>query len=418
MIQLLNGKLKELLMSPKAFVSYSWDSEEHKCWVAKLSAQLRSDGIETILDQWHVVPGDQLPEFMEREIRANDYALVICTPKYKSKSDARSGGVGYEGDVMTAEVFAKGNHRKYIPILAQGTWIESAPSWFAGKYYIDLSSTERYEQGYKELLATIHGHRPKAPPVGRKPDYLEGTPKAVVPDTKQTEGIYIEGVIVDEVTTPRLDGSRGLNQKVEEYEKDKHSHESRFFKNFIKAEPSIVEYLEKSLKKNAKTSICVIGVSLRYSWPVIKNVTQEYYVENKQKKTIEIKLCLIDEGWVMQSGLSLMHMRKMHTDEDIRQYRKTYQSLISRGILNLSVHYYSSFPHMHGICIDNEELFLSDSYWQKSNTRENKSSSPMLTIGENEYILYSVNDKPIGEEKISQFNHYYDFLGKTGRSSI
>ena len=68
-------------MNPKAFVSYSWDSEENKSWVAEFSAKLRNDGIETILDEWHVVPGDKLPEFMEREIRENDYALIICTPK-------------------------------------------------------------------------------------------------------------------------------------------------------------------------------------------------------------------------------------------------------------------------------------------------------------------------------------------------
>ena len=37
----------------KAFVSYSWDSDQHKEWVAKLATDLRHDGIETILDQWH-----------------------------------------------------------------------------------------------------------------------------------------------------------------------------------------------------------------------------------------------------------------------------------------------------------------------------------------------------------------------------
>lgn len=196
-------------MNPKAFVSYSWDSDEHKNWVKKLSAQLRNDGIETILDQWHVVPGEQLPEFMEREIRENDYALIICTPKYKTKSDARSGGVGYEGDIMTAEVFAKGNHKKYIPILAQGNWIESAPSWLAGKYYIDLSSPDRFEQGYKDLITTIHGHRPKAPPVGKKPAYLENEERGPKHRTNTLEDIYIEGIVVDEVTTPKLDGTSG-----------------------------------------------------------------------------------------------------------------------------------------------------------------------------------------------------------------
>ena len=67
-----------------------------------MATDLRRDGIETILDQWHAVPGDQLPAFMEREIRENDYVLIICTPNYMLKSDERRGGVGYDGDIMTA----------------------------------------------------------------------------------------------------------------------------------------------------------------------------------------------------------------------------------------------------------------------------------------------------------------------------
>ena len=101
--------------TPRAFVSYSWDDDSHKKWVADLATALRSDGVDTTLDQWHTVPGDQLPAFMEKEIRENDYVLIICTPNYRLKSDERQGGVGYEGDIMTAEVHTQGNHRKFIP---------------------------------------------------------------------------------------------------------------------------------------------------------------------------------------------------------------------------------------------------------------------------------------------------------------
>lgn len=196
-------------MNPKAFVSYSWDSEEHKVWVADIAAKLRKDRIETILDQWHVVPGDQLPEFMEREIRENDYVLIICTPKYKTKSDARTGGVGYEGDIMTAEVFAKRNHKKFIPILAQGNWVDAAPSWLFGKYYIDLSKPEACGQGYRDLVTTIHGHRPKPPPIGKKPQDLidEGASHRTI--GSKLVDLYIKGIVVDEVTTPKLDGTMG-----------------------------------------------------------------------------------------------------------------------------------------------------------------------------------------------------------------
>jgi hypothetical protein len=151
---------------PTVFISYSWDDEAHKEWVRKLATQLRIDGVDARLDHWHAVPGDQLPEFMEREIRDNDYVVIVCTPKYKEKSNKRAGGVGYEGDIMTAEVLSKQNNRKFIPVLGKGTWGESAPSWLLGKYGVDLSTPSQYAKQYNELLTTIVGTRPKAPDLG------------------------------------------------------------------------------------------------------------------------------------------------------------------------------------------------------------------------------------------------------------
>ena len=105
---------------PKVFVSYAWESDALKVWVKEFATRLRRDGVETKLDQWHVVPGDQLPAFMEEAIRENDFVLIVCTPEYKKKSEGRRGGVGYEGDIMTAEVLQKQNHRKFIPVLREG----------------------------------------------------------------------------------------------------------------------------------------------------------------------------------------------------------------------------------------------------------------------------------------------------------
>ena len=36
--------------TPRAFVSYSWDDDSHKKWVADLATALRSDGVDTTLD--------------------------------------------------------------------------------------------------------------------------------------------------------------------------------------------------------------------------------------------------------------------------------------------------------------------------------------------------------------------------------
>ena len=98
--------------NPTAFISYSWDSDEHKMWVRELATRLRQDGVNVTLDQWHTVPGDQLPQFMETAVRENDYVIAICTRRYRERSDNRTGGVGYEGDIITGEVSTNRNHRK------------------------------------------------------------------------------------------------------------------------------------------------------------------------------------------------------------------------------------------------------------------------------------------------------------------
>ena len=193
---------------PTAFMSYSWDSDEHKEWVHNFATRLRSDGVDVTLDQWHAVPGDQLPHFMETAVRDNDYVIIICTPKYRERSDARTGGVGYEGDIITAELLTTRNHRKFIPVLRGPDWISSAPSWLKGKYYVALNQTPYGERQYSDLLATIHQTRPVAPPVGTPPRQQSKNSSVNVTPASE-EPIAITGVLVDEVSTPRMDGTRG-----------------------------------------------------------------------------------------------------------------------------------------------------------------------------------------------------------------
>ena len=192
-----------------AFISYSWDSDDHTVWVRRLAERLRADGIEADLDQWAAVPGDQLPEFMERAIAHHCFVLIVCTPRYKTRSEARQGGVGYEGDIITGELLQSRNHRKFIPVLRQGEWMTAAPGWLSGKYYIDLRDGARYEAQYDDLLSTLHGVRATPPPVGN-PRIPAPTREPVTPaGTAPIEPVRIVGVVADEVTEPRNDGTQG-----------------------------------------------------------------------------------------------------------------------------------------------------------------------------------------------------------------
>ena len=197
--------------NPKVFTSYAWESDDLKDWVKNLAIELRNNGIDAKLDQWEVIPGDQMPHFMEKSVRENDYILIICTPIYKLKSENRIGGVGYEGDIMTAEVLQNSNHRKFIPVLQSGDKDTSIPSWLKGKYFIDLSNDAHFEKNFDDLITTVFNSREVAPKLGRIPSRFQKQVTAAVErqQLEQDDKIKIKGVIVDEVTQPLNDGSQG-----------------------------------------------------------------------------------------------------------------------------------------------------------------------------------------------------------------
>lgn len=192
---------------PKVFISYSWEEDAHQQWVREFADKLLADGIDATVDQYDASLGDRLPHFMERSITAADYVLIICTPLYKKKADNRKGGVGYEGHIITEELYSKGNERKFIPVVRKGSFNAAMPTFLAGKLGIDLTDTIHFENNYKDLITTIYGVK-KKPEIGRVPSYVSQASSQLRPSSPD-EPIHILGIITDEVTVPRMDGTRG-----------------------------------------------------------------------------------------------------------------------------------------------------------------------------------------------------------------
>ena len=98
---------------PSVFISYSYDSEEHKARVKSLAEKLRADGVETVLDQQDLELGDNIPYFIEKAIKETDYTIIVCTPNYKKKSENREGGVGYETYIITNREDREGDNKRF-----------------------------------------------------------------------------------------------------------------------------------------------------------------------------------------------------------------------------------------------------------------------------------------------------------------
>ena len=136
------------------FVSYSWDSDKHRERVRSFILHLRSKGLNVIYDD-DMELGDRITKFMEDSVDKSDKILYICTPQYKEKADSRKGGVGYENSIITGELYASQNERKYIPILFSGDWDTSIPVWAKGKLGIDLRDASTYENELNKLVTRL-----------------------------------------------------------------------------------------------------------------------------------------------------------------------------------------------------------------------------------------------------------------------
>jgi len=159
--------------TPKVFISYSWDSDEHKDWVRNLAEQLIDNGVNIILDQYEMQAGDNITYFMERAVGDTDMVLLVLTENYKVKSEGRSGGVGYEYSMINAEWYKnQAKNTKFIPILRGDNPDECLPDFLSSYLYVDMSNDSNFEEKFRELIFRVHEERiiPK-PPIGNKPDF-------------------------------------------------------------------------------------------------------------------------------------------------------------------------------------------------------------------------------------------------------
>ncbi|MDB9348739.1 SUMF1/EgtB/PvdO family nonheme iron enzyme, partial [Nodularia spumigena] len=151
---------------PKVFISYSWDSPEHKQRVLALSDKLCEWGIDSNLDQYELAPPQGWPRWMERQIEQADFVLVICTKIYKLRYEGkeepgRGNGVRWEGNLICQNFYNKGTlNRKFIPILLESGKFEDIPTPLQGTTHYFAHNDEGYENLYRHLTNQPANEKP------------------------------------------------------------------------------------------------------------------------------------------------------------------------------------------------------------------------------------------------------------------
>lgn len=164
------GKIPE--NRPVVFISYSWDSEEHKEWVAKLAEDLCKHSIYVLLDQY-LEDGTMLPLFMEYGIERADRVIVVGTEIYREKSRAIGTGVSFEGCIISSQMLHNIGTKKFIPCLRHGEFAQSFPIMLSSMKGHDFTNEEDYEKELDSLCREIWKKPLKqSPTLGPIPDYV------------------------------------------------------------------------------------------------------------------------------------------------------------------------------------------------------------------------------------------------------
>ena len=141
--------------NPKVFISYSYDSQEHRRWILKLSTLLHQNDVGVMLDQWDLSPGQDWRQFIEHSVRNSDRILLICTNNYISKLYSGIGGVGYEWQIANALYAQELGTNHFIPIIRHTSGRQKLPAFLEGLVCFDFTDESQFNARFNDLLHEI-----------------------------------------------------------------------------------------------------------------------------------------------------------------------------------------------------------------------------------------------------------------------
>lgn len=136
-------------MGKTIFASYSWDSNEHKQWVAKLINDLRSKyGFNATCDT--IRNDGELDTMIVEGITKSDKIIIVITPEYTYRAENLIGGVGKETKLLHTRYFE--NDKSIIPILKERTTL---PAYLKSVPYIDFTKGT-YNDNLNQLVKRLN----------------------------------------------------------------------------------------------------------------------------------------------------------------------------------------------------------------------------------------------------------------------
>lgn len=166
--------------APKCFISYAWSSPDHTNWVLQLAADLRANGVDVRIDRWHLREGHDATAFMESMVTDKDVrkVIIICDRTYAERSDARSGGVGTESQIMSPQIYKSVSQDKFVAVVREKDENGRAflPVFLQTRIFIDMATDTLYPDAFDQLVRWCFD-KPLlvAPEIGIAPSFTQQT---------------------------------------------------------------------------------------------------------------------------------------------------------------------------------------------------------------------------------------------------
>ena len=190
------SRSKESQASPvRVFISYSHDSREHCDQILAFAQQLRRDGIDAELDQFHQDELVYWPRWCEEQLSPENskYVLCVCTAEYRRRVENKvpadvGKGVFWEATLIYNYLYDKKGNERCMPILIGGAQEDAIPQILRGwnRYQLTTFRLKNGDPGYEGLYRLLTGKpKVKPEPLGKPISLLEkgapGAPEHALP---------------------------------------------------------------------------------------------------------------------------------------------------------------------------------------------------------------------------------------------
>ena len=161
--------------APKVFISYSHDTTAHEERLLELADKLNQTGIDCTIDQYYPAPSSGWPLWMEKQIIAADYVLLICTETYyklvyKEGGPGKGLGVCWEANLIYNLLYKeKLENNKFIPIVFDQQDQQYIPLPLQGYTSYHVATEKGFEDLYCRLTNQQSVTKPDLGPIQKFP---------------------------------------------------------------------------------------------------------------------------------------------------------------------------------------------------------------------------------------------------------